>query len=251
MAPGRDFTRYINYLFDNLFPPVLRDSRFFAMFFLYPLFGRKTRYFTEFKEKAPFLSGEELRDYYVRLESSHLKRPTDLNRNSLNYILNNISGDTVLDIACGRGYLVSLLAVKYPEKKIHGVDLILPEIVVKPDNLHITGGDIENIDFPDNYFDTVICAHTLEHTQNISTALRELRRVCSKRLIIIVPRQREYKYTFDLHLHFFPYLSSLKRVIRNPEAEYMVIGSDLVCMETFNQGFPDSCCPDPPGKIRS
>ena len=30
-----------------------------------------------------------------------------------------------------------------------------------------------------------------------------------KRLIIVVPKQRPYKYTFDLHLHFFPYASNL------------------------------------------
>ncbi|MGF1583934.1 MAG: class I SAM-dependent methyltransferase [Bacteroidales bacterium] len=250
MALRRDFTKYINYVFDNLFPPVLRDSRLFLFFFLYPFFGRKTRYFAEFKERAPFFSGEELRDYYSRLEDSHLKRPTDLNRKSLSYILNNISGESVLDIACGRGYLVSLLADKYPGKNIYGIDIIAPEISAKPDNLHITCGDIENIDFPDNYFDTVICAHTLEHTQNFDKALRELRRVCRSRLIIVVPRQREYKYTFDLHLHFFPYLSSLKRVIKNPGADYRVIGNDLVCTE-INPGLSVFCRAGLPGKILS
>lgn len=52
-------------------------------------------------------------------------------------------------------------------------------------------------------FDTVVCAHTLEHMKDYKKALAELRRVCSRRLMMIVPKQREYQYTFDLHLHFF------------------------------------------------
>jgi ubiquinone/menaquinone biosynthesis C-methylase UbiE len=58
-------------------------------------------------------------------------------------------------------------------------------------------------------FDTVICTHTLEHVQNLTAAIDELRRVTRRRLIIVVPRQRPYRYTFDLHLHFFPYKHSL------------------------------------------
>ncbi len=32
--------------------------------------------------------------------------------------------------------------------------------------------------------------------------------MAAPRLIIIVPREREYKYTFNPHSHFFPYAHS-------------------------------------------
>jgi ubiquinone/menaquinone biosynthesis C-methylase UbiE len=204
MVLKRDFTKYLNYVFDNVIPPVLRDSRYFMMLFFYPLFGRKYRYFMEYKKKAFLLSEGEFNDYYKLLEDRHIKRETDLNKKTIKYIIDNITGETVLDLACGRGYLVKLLSRLFPGKMIFGMDIIIPEIADIPDNLQLRAGNIEAIDFPDKYFDTVICAHTLEHVQNIDIAINELRRVCRKKLIIVVPRQREYKYTFDLHLHFFP-----------------------------------------------
>ncbi|MDZ7762755.1 MAG: methyltransferase domain-containing protein [Desulfovermiculus sp.] len=63
--------------------------------------------------------------------------------------------------------------------------------------------------FIDQMFDTVVCTHTLEHIPDIRQAVKELRRVAKKRLIIVLPRQRPYRYTFDLHLHFFPYAWSV------------------------------------------
>jgi|SaaInlStandDraft_3_1057020.scaffolds.fasta_scaffold240202_1 ubiquinone/menaquinone biosynthesis C-methylase UbiE len=68
-------------------------------------------------------------------------------------------------------------------------------------------------------YDTVVCTHTLEHVQNISEAIIELRRVTKNRLIIVVPQQRPYKYTFDLHVHFFPYTHSLLSIIGNKSKE--------------------------------
>ena len=38
-----------------------------------------------------------------------------------------------------------------------------------------------------------------------AAALAELRRVAAKRLIVVLPKERPYRYTFNLHLHFFPY----------------------------------------------
>ena len=55
----------------------------------------------------------------------------------------------------------------------------------------------------------LVSTHTLERVLNIKKAISELRRVTRKRLIIVVPKQRAYKYTFDLHVHFFPYKWSL------------------------------------------
>jgi ubiquinone/menaquinone biosynthesis C-methylase UbiE len=57
--------------------------------------------------------------------------------------------------------------------------------------------------FGDRAFDTVVCAHTLEHIPDLFRAAAELRRV-AHRVIVVVPRQRYYRYTVDYHLHFFP-----------------------------------------------
>ena len=49
----------------------------------------------------------------------------------------------------------------------------------------------------------ITCFHTLEHVRRLDTALSELRRVRKKQLFLIVPRQRFFRFTLDLRIHFF------------------------------------------------
>lgn len=77
--------------------------------------------------------------------------------------------------------------------------------------------------------------HTLEHVRDLVSAIRELRRV-AKRMILIVPRQRPYKYTFDLHLNFFPYPESLYFSLGkadNAETFYKDVDGDMFYMENY------------------
>jgi hypothetical protein len=75
-------------------------------------------------------------------------------------------------------------------------------------------------------------ANTLEHVRDIVRSLEELRRVARKRLIIVVPKQRPYLYTFNLHIHFFPYDFSLLAILR-PKSNYQLknLGGDWFYIE--------------------
>jgi ubiquinone/menaquinone biosynthesis C-methylase UbiE len=187
----------------------------------------------DFKKKMAFLSNTEMIEYYKNLSDVHIKRETDLNKESLNFILNNIVGDSVLDIACGRGYLTKKIVEKY-NAKVTGIDFIISDEIKDSENPIFIEGNIENIPFPDRHFDTVICTHTLEHVINIKRGLDELRRVCSKQLIIVLPKQREYKYTFDLHVHFFPYKYSVLNLLNNKQGECICLKNDWVYLEKIN-----------------
>lgn len=227
---SRNVTNRINWVFDNLIPPAVRDSRLFMSIWFGILFGDKSAYFMKFKEIAPFLTKEEFSEYYRMLASKHIQRETDLSRNSVDRILENIVGVSVLDVGSGRGFLVRRIA-EVSRISVVGIDMSIPEQLRDTSLETYLIGDIENLPFADNSFDTVTCCHTLEHVQNLERAIGELRRVARQRLIVVVPRQREYTYTFDLHLHFFPYLSSLKKVFKNEQAEYFVIDNDLMYVE--------------------
>ncbi len=111
--------------------------------------------------------------------------------------------------------------------------MIIPaEVKEKYPQVNFVEGFVEKMPFPDNHFDTVICTHTLEHVQDIQGALTELRRICKERLIIVVPKQRPYKYTFDLHLHFFPYEHSLVNVVGSKKGgNCLTLGGDLYYSE--------------------
>lgn len=226
MKLNRSITNKVNWLLDNLVPPIVRDSKLFMSLWFYLLFGGKFRLFMGFKEKAPFLSQEEYEYYYKILSDKHIQRDTDLSPGCLERILSSVVGESVVDIGCGRGYLVRKIAAQNGIPVV-GVDISIPDIQDKSDNILFVRHNIEDLPFEDYSFDTVICTHTIEHLLDPLKTISEMRRVARKKIIIVVPRQREYKFTFDLHIHFFPYIFSLKRIMQRSDATYMIIGNDL------------------------
>lgn len=183
-----------------------------------------------FKKRAPKMSAADLRAEYEFLADVHLDRPTDLNQECLSRILESVVGPKLLDAGCGRGFLVQKL-LEQSDYQITGVDhrvesglgARFPKVEFKEMNM-------ESLEFEDNQFDTVICTHSLEHLVHFQKAVRELRRVCKRRLIVVVPRQRPYKYTFDLHLQFFPTPESLELAMGG-RALAEVLGGDLYYQE--------------------
>lgn len=184
----------------------------------------------EFKDRMASLTHEEIISYYKNLSDVHIERETDLNRQSVSFILENIQGKKVLDIACGRGYLAKKIVERW-NAEVVGIDFIVADELKDSENPSFIQGDIEEIPYPDKYFDTVICAHTLEHVIDIQRAISELRRVCKKQLIIVLPKQREYKYTFDLHVHFFPYQYTVLNLFKNDNGKCVCVNNDWVYYE--------------------
>jgi len=232
MKLSREITLKIHFLLDQCIPPILRDQKWFMWLPFKLLFGNKANAFLDFKQHAPFLSPSELINYYQKVASVCIKRETDLNQACVEKIEQQIKGTTILDIACGTGFMTKRLANK--KYIVTGADIILPNLPDFP-QITLVQTHIEKTPFIDKQFDTVICAHTLEHTQHLSQAIYELRRITKQRLIIIVPKQRPYLYTFDLHLHFFPYTSSLLTAIGsigNPHT-LLEIGGDWFYVEDF------------------
>lgn len=220
MKISRDITLIIHFFLDELLPPILRDSKWFMWLPFKLLFGSKAKIFFEFKEKAPYLSEQEFRELYLESAAVHIQRETDLNHACIKAIDAQIVGKSVLDIACGRGFLVKHLTEL--DYQVSGADIVIdPQLINDHPQIPFRETQLENLPFADNEFDTVICTHTLEHVQNIQKAVQELRRVAARRLIIVVPKQRSYKYTFDLHLHFFPYSSSLLTVLGAPSGNHV------------------------------
>lgn len=213
MRLSRNFANIIRFVLDELIPPILRDSKWFMWLPFKLLFGKKSHIFFEFKEKFPYLNDLEISEIYKDTASVHISRLTDLNSRSIEKIINSISGETVLDAGCGRGYLTNLLQKHY---FVTGVDFIKHnDFYINSPNVKFITSSITNLPFDDNSFDTVICSHTLEHVKDIEKAISELRRVCKINLIIVVPKQRPYKYTFDLHVHFFPYVHEFVKIVNS------------------------------------
>ena len=216
MKLSRDLTWKIRYVIDEFIPPAIRDSKIFSLImfrlFYKLLYKDKGVIFLNFKQKAPSISEQEFRKIY-KIVNSIESRDTDLNVGCEKEILRNVVGNSVLEVGCGKGYLSKKLSKKYI---VTACDIVIDKQTVKKGRgIKFRKGNVENLPFASQEFDTAICTHTLEHVQNLSAAISELRRVTKKRLIIVVPKQRPYRLTFDLHLHFFPYNHSLELIMRN------------------------------------
>jgi len=210
---SRDTALKIHWLFDQLIPPILRDTRWFMKIPLTMAFRHRADVYLDFKAKAFQMSEQEYRDTYRLIGDVMFERETDLNHKSIELIFLHLKGKNILEVGCGKGFLCKKISEKY---SVTAADIVIQEALRK-ENPQITfhEANIEQLPFTDQQFDTVVCTHTLEHVRNLSYAVNELRRV-ARRVIIVVPRQRPYLYTFDLHLNFFPYphslLSALGRV---------------------------------------
>lgn len=103
------------------------------------------------------------------------------------------SGKTALDIGARDGYFSCLLADRYTE--VVALDLTKPTI--QDQRIRCVAGNLINLDFPNQFFDFVLCAEVLEHipSNQLHQACRELARVTHGNLLIGVPFKQ------DLRLH--------------------------------------------------
>ena len=152
---------------------------------------------------------------------------------SIAAITADIAGVSAVDVGCGTGALLRRVRDARPDlTALAGVDFVIdPEL--KDEGIRYFAAKVETLPFPDKAFDTVICTHVIEHIVDYRAAIAELRRVARRRMIIVVPREREYRYTFNPHVNFFPYTHSfLRAMMPVPDAHHIrQIGRDIYYRE--------------------
>lgn len=230
MPVSTRITNRIRTVLDHRLPRRIRDARWFMapLFFIWCK-GRHVRMWMDFKQLAPAMTLTELRDFYSSTDSLAGGRPTDTNPLALEHVLASIdpAARSLMDVGCGRGHFLRALQAdgRFGAISLTGCDLLQRANVGKA---HYAIGDNESLPFPDAAFDVVTCMHTLEHSRRLGVAIAELRRICRKQLIIVVPRQKYFYYTMDLHLQFFPDEATLARVLGVSEDRIRRFGDDLV-----------------------
>lgn len=112
----------------------------------------------------------------------------------------------VVDIGCGSGFFLQLLAKHAAHCGIYGIDFSSSSIVrcrrEIPEGQFLLS-DIYRLGCRDGVFDTVICMETLEHVERPDDALREILRVCRDggHVIITIPNGQDDHYIG--HLNFW------------------------------------------------
>jgi ubiquinone/menaquinone biosynthesis C-methylase UbiE len=115
--------------------------------------------------------------------------------------------DFVLDVACGPGAFA--LAVAPRVRFAHGVDLT-PEMLRRAHafrtekqipNAAFTGGDAEQLPFPNGAFDLVSCQFSFHHLPKPQLVLGEMIRVAKPdgRIVVVDPLAPESDSKYDLH----------------------------------------------------
>lgn len=223
---NRAWTNRLRIAMDRYLPLVVRDNRVL----MYPLFyvwykGRNVSKLMEFKAAAPHLSDEEFAKVYQDVDCPAQDRPTDLSPGGVKHILESLDphSRTLLDVGCGRGFLVE--QVQQAGYEVSGCDLF-SENPLK--NAPYRQASVEKLPYNDQEFDIVVCSHTLEHVRQLPEAIAELKRVARKQLIVALPCQKYFRYTFDLHLHFFTQGEEVKRLFQLPDAEIRNIEGDWI-----------------------
>lgn len=139
-----------------------------------------------------------------------------------------VTGKRVLDIASGSGYGTALLA-QYAEIAV-GVDVSAEAInfskrEYKLNNTIFKKSNGKTIPYNDNEFDVVVSFETIEHLEDVSLFMDEVKRVLKDDGIFILstPNEKEFSEGNHFHLHEFQHdelLKLAKKYYKNVEQYY-------------------------------
>ncbi|MBN2385814.1 MAG: class I SAM-dependent methyltransferase [Anaerolineales bacterium] len=122
-------------------------------------------------------------------------------KNIYHWGLKNISfgnNSKALDIGCGGGEVIKLLATKMPEGKVYGIDHS-PEMVnlskrvnkslLENNRVEINHGSVSSLPYQDNMFEIVTAFETIQFWNDLNNDLKEVKRVLkASGMLLIVNR---------------------------------------------------------------
>ena len=104
------------------------------------------------------------------------------------------AGDRVLDVGCGKGFLLHEFTQAVPGVQVSGLDISRYALAhAKPEVASfLTQGDAASLPFPDKSFDLVVSINTLHNLQlpELESALREIERVGRRHKYVLMDSYR-------------------------------------------------------------
>lgn len=142
-------------------------------------------------------------------------------------LINNFSPNRgkLLEIGCALGYFLELAESCGWEAQ--GVELSswAAQYAREKTKVNVLTGKLEDIKFPDSYFDAIVMIELIEHTQNPDTFLKEVHRILKPegRILITTPNsksvhgkiwKRKFQETFLIPEHLFLFsIPTINRIL--------------------------------------
>ena len=99
---------------------------------------------------------------------------------------------TLLDVGCGNGFFTYHFAKLYD---VTGLDFSKRMLKINPHH-KLVHGDAENLPFDNNSFDIAFCSDLLHHLENPERAIKEMKRIAKKYVIISEPNRNNPLMSF-------------------------------------------------------
>jgi 2-polyprenyl-3-methyl-5-hydroxy-6-metoxy-1,4-benzoquinol methylase len=181
-------------------------------------------------------------DIFRNTENYYLKFTDYASNDLLGFVLEN-AGNDILDVGCATGdYCVKLKKLGF---NCTGIDInkkyVEKAIENKIESYLMSADDLK---FPDNSFDTILLFEVLEHVENPSRVIEEVKRVAKKNILITVPNNtefyelRKYGLTYEHmlekdHINFFT-KKDLENMLSTYFKEFEVEKKEAVNYELIN-----------------
>lgn len=136
----------------------------------------------------------------------------------------SLKGKKILDAGCGTGRNIGLF-LELGASKVYAFDYT-PEMLEfarnkfnKNNKVNLSVGDVQNIKYPNNFFDVTGCFKVLAHVPNIQKAVKELARVTKKEGVLFLEFYSPYSFRrffspVNKHFTHWDSVSSAKKIIR-------------------------------------
>lgn len=117
--------------------------------------------------------------------------------NNLQFLLGDTRIETVLEVGCGTGAVLSELRRKAVGSRHIGIDMADPHIHVEPSSTGLTLMQYNGVELPfkDASFDLVYASHVVEHVPDPRGFISELSRVSKNIIYVEVPCEQHCRTT--------------------------------------------------------
>jgi hypothetical protein len=198
-------------LIDEWLPPAVRERQPFPWLVKLWLGARSL---PDFKERAFTMTDTQYIIAYQSLGGLSSQRESDITENQIEWLLSH-AGYKQRSLEIGPGSMKLANRLREQEHDLTMLDLGFANC---QSTNRMVVGVAERLPFRDKSFETTIITYVLEHVRSLTRTALELERVTRDRVLIITPRQRYNKVTFDYHLHFFYSLEHLASHL--PKGQY-------------------------------